>query len=419
MQPRPFYDKMDIISVWVACANLFMNSIHKQYFIRHLIPVAFALAAIFLIGLISTTVSADTPVERSGRIISIYDRGQEKVVVTKAPTVADVLKKAEIEIGPGDTVEPSMDTELVANNYKINVYRARPVVVIDGQKRTRVMTAHQSPHQIAQAANIPMYEEDEGKIERVDDVIAYGGAGLKMSIDRATPFTLVLYGKTVQARTQGATIKEMLQEKDIHLGANEIVSVPLSTPIKAGMTVEVWRNGVQTINEEHAVDFEIEEIKDADKEVGFREVKTPGKKGKRLVTFEVDMLNGKEIRRKEIQNVVTLAAQKEVVVVGTKSKIPVAGNYGGDPEQWMRAAGIPESEWQYVNYIVGRESGWNPRALNPNSGACGLAQALPCSKVPGDWSNPVDSLKWQYGYVKGRYGSYAAAYSFWQANHWY
>src|SRR5690606_11008517 len=109
---------------------------------------------------ISTSVAADTPVERTGRLISIYDRGTEKVVVTKAPTVAEVLQKAEIEMEPGDSVEPALDTELVSNNYQINVYRARPVVVQDGQNQVRIMTSHQSPRQIAEAANISLYEED-------------------------------------------------------------------------------------------------------------------------------------------------------------------------------------------------------------------------------------------------------------------
>lgn len=397
---------------------LFMN-IYKQHFFRHWIPVVFCIAAIAIIALISTSVAADSPVERTGRLVSIYDRGEEKVVVTKAPTVADVLKKAEIEIEEGDTVEPSLATELTDENYQINVYRARPVVILDGQHQIRVMTSHQSARQIAEAADISLYEEDNTEIDRVDDLLAYGGAGLTMTVDRAVPFTLMLYGKKVDARTQGATVAEMLEEKGITLGEQDAISQPLDTPIKKGMKIEVWRNGVQTVNEEKDIDFEIEEVEDAEKEVGFREVKTPGKKGKRTITFEIEMLNGKEVKRKEIQNVVTKEPKKEVVIVGTKSKVPEAGDYSGSPAEWMSAAGIPESEWDYVNFIVERESGWNPAAVNASSGACGLAQALPCSKIPGDWSDPVNALQWQHGYVQDRYGSYAEAYAFWQANHWY
>jgi hypothetical protein len=92
---------------------------------------------------------------------------------------------------------------------------------------------------------------------------------------------------------------------------------------------------------------------------------------------------------------------------------------GGAPAEWMAAAGIAQSDWQYVDYVVSRESGWNPNATNKSSGACGLVQALPCSKVPGNGYNPVDNLRWATGYATGRYGSWAGAYNFWVNNHWW
>ncbi|WP_260405934.1 transglycosylase SLT domain-containing protein [Microbacterium sp. G2-8] len=98
---------------------------------------------------------------------------------------------------------------------------------------------------------------------------------------------------------------------------------------------------------------------------------------------------------------------------------PVEYTGGGVPADWMAAAGIPEDQWGYVDFIVSRESGWNPNATNPSSGACGLVQALPCSKVPGNGYNPVDNLSWGNGYAVGRYGSWEAAYAFWSTNHWW
>lgn len=92
---------------------------------------------------------------------------------------------------------------------------------------------------------------------------------------------------------------------------------------------------------------------------------------------------------------------------------------GGSPAEWMAAAGIAESDWGYVDYIATRESGWNPNATNPTSGACGLIQAYPCSKVPGSGYDPIDNLRWANGYAVGRYGSWASAVSFWQDNHWW
>lgn len=97
---------------------------------------------------------------------------------------------------------------------------------------------------------------------------------------------------------------------------------------------------------------------------------------------------------------------------------PPAYTGGGSPAEWMAAAGIPQSDWGYVDYIVGRESGWNPNATNRSSGACGLVQVYPCSKLPNAY-DPVVNLTWANGYATGRYGSWAGAYNFWINNHWW
>ena len=106
---------------------------------------------------------------------------------------------------------------------------------------------------------------------------------------------------------------------------------------------------------------------------------------------------------------------------GSSSSAAASPKYtgGGSKTEWLTAAGIAEGDWSYVDYIATRESGWNPNATNPSSGACGLIQAYPCSKVPGNGYNPVDNLRWANGYAVGRYGSWAGAYDFWTANHWW
>lgn len=104
----------------------------------------------------------------------------------------------------------------------------------------------------------------------------------------------------------------------------------------------------------------------------------------------------------------------------TSSSAPPKYVGGGSPAEWMSASGIPESEWGYVDFIVSKESGWNPNATNSSSGACGLVQALPCTKVPGgNGYDPIANLAWANGYATGRYGSWAQAYAFWTSNHWW
>ncbi|MDT2485087.1 phage tail tape measure protein [Enterococcus avium] len=95
----------------------------------------------------------------------------------------------------------------------------------------------------------------------------------------------------------------------------------------------------------------------------------------------------------------------------------------GSHENWMRLAGFKPSEYSAINYIVNHESSWNPSATNPSSGAYGLPQSLPASKLASagsDWrTNPITQLKWMRNYVNERYGGANGALAFWQRNHWY
>lgn len=94
----------------------------------------------------------------------------------------------------------------------------------------------------------------------------------------------------------------------------------------------------------------------------------------------------------------------------------------GDHKHWMKQAGIPESWFDSINYIVSHESGWRVNATNPSSGAYGLPQSLPGSKMAAagrDWrTNPITQLKWMKSYV-GRYGGGPGAAAFWKSHHWY
>lgn len=84
---------------------------------------------------------------------------------------------------------------------------------------------------------------------------------------------------------------------------------------------------------------------------------------------------------------------------------------------------VPADQFQCFSNIVDHESTWNYRAQNPSSGAYGLVQALPGSKMSSagdDWqTNPATQIKWGLNYMNSRYDSPCGAWSFWQANHWY
>ena len=271
---------------------------------------------------------ATKPATKAGeKLVTIYDRGAEKTIVTKARTIREALKLAKFSIDERqDVVEPSLDSEMVAEKYNINIFRARPITIVDGNKRLKVTTAEQTPALIAKAAGIEVFEEDKTTLSNSDNM-AVDGANMVMKIDRASMVNFVLYGKESVIRTHAKTVSELLKEKNIEPKKDDTLSVDRSAKIIPGMKIELWRNGKQTITAEEDVKFEVEKVQDANRDSGYREVKQAGENGKKNVTYEIEMKNGVEVSRKEIASVVTKEPRKQIEIVGTKSSTSFSGSF--------------------------------------------------------------------------------------------
>lgn len=133
----------------------------------------------------------------------------------------------------------------------------------------------------------------------------------------------------------------------------------------------------------------------------------------------------KEAAEKAAKEAKERAEAKEAAASRSKdiSDFPVATSYSIAQIQAMARQLVPSGQFQCFSNIVDHESDWNYKAVNPSSGAYGMFQALPGSKmssVGADWrTNPATQIKWGLNYMNDRYGSPCDAWSFWQANHWY
>ncbi len=283
---------------------------------------AFISAFIALIVLAGFLVVGHVPAfaaetQQEGRLVTIHDRGNDTVILTKGTTVGDALKQANISVDTNDAVEPAVSEKLAGKDFSVNIYRARPVIVVDGETRQKIITPYQTADQITKSVGITLYPEDKTTLTRTDNIVAEG-AGLQLTITRATPFNFTLYGATTVARTQAKTVGEMLKEKGISLGKDDRVSLDPSTPITANMALRVWREGKQTVTVSEDVNFDTQTIQDGDQYIGYHAIQTPGVKGSRNVTYEVMIQDGKEVGRTEIASITTVEPQKQIEVVGTK-----------------------------------------------------------------------------------------------------
>ena len=94
---------------------------------------------------------------------------------------------------------------------------------------------------------------------------------------------------------------------------------------------------------------------------------------------------------------------------------------GGDPRNIAQALAATYTwtgdQWTCLDKLWNHESKYETTVRNPSSGAYGIPQALPASKmgsVGADWrTNPVTQIVWGLGYIQDRYGSPCGAWSYW------
>lgn len=294
--------------------------------------------------------------------VTIYDNNSYLTVKTTARTVKDVLEKVNLEVTEADIVEPGLDTLVAGEDYHINIHRARPALVIDGVKRSYVMTASYDPKVIAREAGLTVYDGDKIIVETNQNFLETGIAS----------------------------------------------------------TYRIERNGGRTLTVEEALPYPTETRYDYNMAKGEKRLEQAGEEGRKVSVYEVRFENNIEVDRRLVSESVKTAPIPEIVVVGAKLSVaPGQETCVG----WIREAGVPEEGIEAAIYIIYHESGCRVDAENASSGAYGIPQALPGSKMQSagaDWkTNPVTQIRWMNSYVTGRYGGWQQALEFKQTRGWY
>ena len=303
---------------------------------------------------------SDTYITDGAKFVTFYDEGEKLTVKTEAHTVREAIDRAGIVVNTGDIVEPGLDTEINADNFFINIYRARPVVIKDGKTTKYIMTASYDMKVIAKEAGLTIYDGDE--------------------------------------------IEFVPNEGFLETGVASVY--------------KVTRNGGRTLTVEEEIPFNEREEKDASMEKGTSEVRQLGEVGVKKVTYNILYVDNVEVSRELVSEEVTKEPVDRIVVVGAKKSIPPEWETCAG---WARQAGVSEADLSSALDLIYHESGCRVDAANP-SGAYGIPQALPGSKMASagaDWeTNPVTQIRWMAGYVN-RYGGWQGAIDFWYAHGWY
>lgn len=288
--------------------------------------------------------------------VIIHDQGTNLQIKTNAITVREALERANYELAETDKVEPGLTSQIDSDNYHINIYRSRPVLVDDGIVKTRLMTASYDARTIAEEAGLTVYDGDS------------------IALVRSTNF---------------------LEVGDLS-------------------TYKITRNGGRTITVEQSIPYSEETVRDMTIESGKKEVRQQGEDGRKVIKFKVNFVNGVEASRELISETVEKEPVNKIVAVGSKKSVPPEWS---TCEKWAREAGVSEKDMYAALTLIYHESGCRVDSENAYSGAYGIPQSLPGNKMASegsDWkTNPVTQIRWMIKYVNGRYGGWQQALDFW------
>lgn len=328
--------------------------------------IFFGLLAVFLYQQTTrnTYASTDQSIfsENGEHFVTIHDSGQQLTVRTTARTVREALSRAKFELQPTDLVEPSAKTLINANNFHINIYRSRPVLIIDGQIRRYLMTASYDLKSIAKAAGLTLYDGDKMQLVANSDFLETG----------------------------------------------------------ASTAYQITRQGGRTLTVESPIPFSEETVDDPSMSVGQSKLLQMGEEGRKTIKYQVNFVNNVEVSRRIISETITRQPVPRRTAKGSRRPLPPEWSTCAE---YARAAGVSEDDLYAALSLIYHESGCRYWAENASSGAYGIPQALPGTKMASagsDWrTNPVTQIRWMAGYVTGRYGGWTQAWSSWQAKGWY
>jgi uncharacterized protein YabE (DUF348 family) len=389
------------------------------------VPVITFLTLFFVTMILYIMFGGGTTIGPSdSKIVSIYVDGTKQTLPTRIKVVSDLLDSVNIKINKGDVVEPSLDSTIIDDNFSINIYRARPILLIDKGKKIVTNTSSQSAKIAARNAGIIIYPEDEIIPEAPENIFTENMIGERYRIDRATPLTLILYGNISGVRTQATTVEEFIKETNIQTSDSDTIKPALNSKLTNNMKITITRQGQQITTKEEKIPAPIDYVDDASILVGEEVVKEEGIPGKKVVTYEVIKNSaGKVTKRKKLQEIITIKPSKKIVARGTKIIISNPSQNVKIGEKLASERGWTGQQFYCLYQLWQHESGWNTTSGNPTTGAYGIPQALPGSKMSSagsDWrTNPETQIRWGMGYIAGRYSSPCSAYSSSQSQGWY
>lgn len=367
--------------------------------------------------------------------------GKVTTFSTTADHVGDLLGDRGFHPSRHDLVAPAVGAN-VKDGMNVVLRRGRLLMLnVDGQRKDIWTTA---PTVAAALQQLGYTADDFVSVSR-SRRLPLSPTSIAIRLMRS--ITVVHDGQTQTVTTTDPTVANLLQDLGIPVASTDRMNVAMTSGLVDGQTIVIERVITKMMTQKVAVKFATQTRSDATMAVGNSEVVTKGRNGSMQLTYQAVFVDGKLVGRTLVRKTVLNAPRAKVVAVGTRKPQPKVeasstssgGGSGPAPGGPIPSGNSPSDakaiakqmlanrgwgdQFSCLNNIYTRESGWRVHAENSSSGAYGIPQALPGSKMGSagnDWQDSAATqIRWGLNYIGSRYGDPCGAWNFWQNNGYY
>ena len=313
-----------------------------------------------LLGLLVIGLLAGTLLAWSNRVEVSVD-GETAALRSYATTVADVLDRLEVDLGPADELSHDIEAP-VENGMRISVHRANTVeVYVDGLPAHRVVAPVQSVAGVLTEAGLEDIRDSDAEV--VPGWTAPVSDGDVINVWTPQDITVEVDGESLQLASMVRDVDTLLTEQGIELGPDDLINVDIKAPLVFINQVVIER--VEHVEEVDEVVLEHDERRRETDELnrGTTRVQTEGADGLREDTYRVTLIDGEEVERELISEEVVREPTTRVVLVGTKVPPPPPSS---STTTRTAPSGVPSADDPVWGRLAQCESNGNWQAISAN-----------------------------------------------------
>ena len=269
------------------------------------------------------------------RPVRVSVDGQSTTLQTRATSVNEILKEAQVTLGTYDDL--SIQGNLRGRSPEgdvpqITIRRAVPFTLRDGNRTTTFHTTAPTVGEALHQAGLTLYLAD-----RVHPALSTRvSPNMEIVLERSTPVTVQVDGRSVRTRTHSEHVGEVLANLGIVLTGQDYTNPPYDAPIERAATVEIVRVSERFLIEQEPIAFESVWRPDPNLEIDHQQLLQEGSPGVLERRIHVRYENGQEISRTLENEYVAMPPTTHIRGYGTKIVVRSLDTSSGTVEYWRK-----------------------------------------------------------------------------------